>query len=262
MQVVLETPLVKVMQSLLYQTNTTILNLENVMVIIDPGWIPEEVYELQHEVERNSHKPLVLAFTHADYDHIAGSGAFPKVKNMMSVQMAEHLDPDEVLAKVKKQDDEFYFSRSYEVLYPTPDIVIRQSGAPFFVEKNMFIGLLIPGHTAEDLAVYCREADTLIIGDYLSLLEFPFVEYDYKAYISSLAILEEFISSNKPKYIIPGHGPAFKDYYQALLRVHIDLDYLKKLKDGTSDWEDWCSSYTFARSLKAMHERNGLTIKK
>lgn len=253
MRVILNSPTVRVMQSALFQTNTTLFNLKGLNLLTDPGWIPEEIVFLQTLI---NNQPLFLAFTHADYDHLAGSGAYPNCRNIMSATMAEHTLRENAIQKITDLDLLYYFKRTYILKYPNPDLEIKKAEQHFSIEENDFIALLIPGHTAGDMALYCVAQKVLILGDYVSKLEFPFIEHSFADYLTSLVRLQQFISLHKPKLIVPGHGPLYQDYRDTLHRISIDLSYLENLKVNSRPWEEWAASYTFAQGLLATHQNN------
>lgn len=255
MQIVLDSPAIKVMQSAFYQTNTAMIVLPGLTLLTDPGWIPHEVAFIQKQLHDHN-QPLFLAFTHADYDHLAGSGAYSNCRNIMSTTMAEKTQREKVIQKIADLDQQFYFVRPYKVTFPYPDIVIYSPEQHFSINNNEFIALLIPGHSAEDMALYNLDLGILVLGDYLSKLEFPFIEYNYASYYKSLDKLHQFISLYKPKLIVPGHGPYYEDYRETLHRISIDLSYLENLKVKSSPWEEWAGSYTFAESLLSAHQNN------
>lgn len=257
MQVVLDTPHLQILQSALYQTNTTVILLPASTLLVDPGWVPAEIASLQeHLIHRDAAKNLTCIFTHADYDHLAGSGAFSPCQNIMSKHMAAHTDRHAAMQKIIDLDQYYYFTRPYTLHFPEPDLTIGQDLETLHIGEARCTGLLIPGHTAEDMAIYCGNADVLVIGDYLSTLEFPFIEYSYQEYLNSLDKLQSFIEAYKPGYIVPGHGPLYTDYHIALDRIAKDRKYLQDLKDNRSAWGDWALTYTFAGGLTQAHHRN------
>lgn len=77
---------VTVFQSALFQTTSTVISLDEHIVIVDPNWLPHEVREIQSYVESiRGNKELYLLFTHGDFDHIIGYRAFPDAKTVGSI---------------------------------------------------------------------------------------------------------------------------------------------------------------------------------
>ena len=66
-------PNVTVFQSALFQTNTTVVQTNDLVLVVDPGWLPQEVNAIRQYVDEiRGFKPVFLLFTHSDYDHIMG----------------------------------------------------------------------------------------------------------------------------------------------------------------------------------------------
>src|SRR5690554_6326257 len=96
---------ITVFQSSLVQTNSTILQTDDMVLVVDPAWLPEEVDYLKNQVERMQNgRPIYLLFTHSDFDHILGYGAFTDVKTIASKEVSEHPEKEEILKKIKTFD--------------------------------------------------------------------------------------------------------------------------------------------------------------
>ncbi|HKO29058.1 MAG TPA: hypothetical protein VJU80_16490, partial [Solirubrobacteraceae bacterium] len=67
----------------------------------------------------------------------------------------------------------------------------------------------------------------LIVGDYLSAVEFPFATSP-AAYRITLAGLIEMLREDPPEAVIPGHGPPL-EARDALSVAEADLSYLRSL---------------------------------
>jgi hydroxyacylglutathione hydrolase len=74
MTILHDSPQVRVFQSALFQTNTTVVTTDDMVLLVDPNWLPLEIAEIRQFVETQSggKKPIYLLFTHSDYDHIIG----------------------------------------------------------------------------------------------------------------------------------------------------------------------------------------------
>ena len=73
---------------------------------------------------------------------------------------------------------------------PRADLVFDPGEAlqvgPFTVET-----MALPGHTSCGAGYRVRELDLLVVGDYLSVIEFPFVYVSTAAYRATLAALSD-----------------------------------------------------------------------
>ena len=87
--------------------------------------------------------------------------------------------------------------------------------------------LQLPGHSEDGLALHLASSGLLIVGDYLSPCEIPFVE-DLAAYRQTLHILRDFVQSVET--VLPGHGPPLSAQ-QARVIIEQDLRYLDDLAD-------------------------------
>ena len=69
---------ISVFESALFRTTSTLIETDDLLLLVDPTWLPKEIEYLQLVVQRKrSAKPFFLLFTHSDYDHIIGYRAFP-----------------------------------------------------------------------------------------------------------------------------------------------------------------------------------------
>lgn len=72
---------ITVFQSVLYKTTSTIIESNEVILIVDPNWFSNEIEEIKNSISGQvNNKQLYVIYTHSDFDHIIGSGAFPKAK--------------------------------------------------------------------------------------------------------------------------------------------------------------------------------------
>lgn len=72
---------ITVFQSVLYKTTSTIIESNEVILIVDPNWFSNEIEEIKNSISGQvNNKQLYVIYTHSDFDHIVGSGAFPKAK--------------------------------------------------------------------------------------------------------------------------------------------------------------------------------------
>ena len=79
---------VTIFQSALFQTNSTVIKTDDVVLVVDPAWLPDEVIHIRQYVDSiRGHLPLFLIFTYSDYDHIIGYKAFQADKDFMTEAM-------------------------------------------------------------------------------------------------------------------------------------------------------------------------------
>jgi glyoxylase-like metal-dependent hydrolase (beta-lactamase superfamily II) len=127
---------VTVFQSALFQTTTTVISLDEGIIVIsldegiiviDPNWLPGEIQEIQSFVQSiRGDKELYLLFTHGDFDHIIGYRAFPDAKTIGSYGLQHHPKKDYKLQLIHEFDATYYLKRDYPIEFPTLDIVITE----------------------------------------------------------------------------------------------------------------------------------------
>ena len=94
---------------------------------------------------------------------------------------------------------------------------------PFVVET-----IALRGHTSDGLGYRIRALDLLIVGDYLSPVEFPFASSTAE-YRMTLAGLADLLRRDPPGVVVPGHGPPLTAA-AALAIAEDDLAYLRALQ--------------------------------
>ena len=108
-----------VFESALFRTTSTVLEMPDLILVVDPTWLPEEVQAIQDFVfSKKANRPIYLLFTHSDYDHILGYGAFPEATIIATTAFNTNPGKQEILAQIRKFDDEYYIQRSYKINYP------------------------------------------------------------------------------------------------------------------------------------------------
>jgi glyoxylase-like metal-dependent hydrolase (beta-lactamase superfamily II) len=158
-----------------------------------------------------------------------------------------HRDPGEAQRALRQYDDEFYVSR------PAPLGLGQVQGLP--VPGHLELGdrelELHPaeGHTADGMVLLDRAQGLLIVGDYLSDVEIPWVHgslADYRATLARLASLAEQAAT-----VVPGHG-APHDRETALRLLDEDVDYLDALERGDRKLPEGRDT----KAQRTIHEEN------
>lgn len=198
---------VTIYQSVLWKTTSTIYEGEQFILLVDPTWLPQEVEEIRSHVERiRKGRPLYLLFTHGDFDHIIGYGAFPDAHVIGSEKMQHHPKKDYKLGLIADFDREYYIDRSYPITFPTIDHIISRNGQQLMIGETTLTFYLAPGHTPDGLFTVIEPAGVWITGDYLSDFELPYLFDSAKAYLMTLDQAEEIVDRHSINLLIPGHG--------------------------------------------------------
>lgn len=253
-------PHVTVFQSALYQTNTTLIDLDDAVILCDPCWLPEEIKTIQSVVNKIlGSRPLYLIFTHNDYDHIMGAGAFPQAIVIASKSFSQPTDDEKehVLAQMKAFDYSYYINRPYPLYYPTVDQVISTNGQTLTIGSVTLTFYLAPGHTADGLFTVVESLGIFLPGDYLSDVEFPFINDSYKAYQDTLNLATDIFAQNEIAALVPGHGSPSQNKIDIQKRLADSVDYLKRLSEDDPTLEtDLQKQYSFYEGIEKLHQKN------
>ncbi|MEZ4897830.1 MAG: hypothetical protein R2806_13390 [Saprospiraceae bacterium] len=247
---------VMVQASALYWTNTTWVKGDKTLLICDPNWLPDEIDAILAAILPlvKTHRIYYL-FTHADYDHIIGYGAMPPGQVVTSHDMAHLINRENALDQVRRWDGQHYIQRHYEHRFPVADLTVTNDGQQLQLGEFNVTCFLAAGHTADGAMYFIRETGTLLLGDYLSALEFPFIEDSWYAYVRTLDKVADTVIDLDWTLAIPGHGPCYESYQDLWDRLQADQGYLQRLK-VKSQAADWEKIYPFAGFLANEHRRN------
>ncbi len=212
-------------ESALWETTALALHSGGDAVLVDPCISAPELAAIADDVEARGLTVRAVLVTHADWDHVCGLYAFPDVPAIMSRGAADRIASGQAAEEVVRLGaDE---GLSWEGA-PRADLVFDPGEAlqvgPFTVET-----MALPGHTACGAGYRVRDLDLLCVGDYLSVIEFPFVYVSTAAYRATLAALWDALERDPAAQVTPGHGRALSAA-EALEVARADLAYLHALK--------------------------------
>ncbi|MFB4165574.1 MBL fold metallo-hydrolase [Alteribacillus sp. JSM 102045] len=260
---------VTVFESALNQTTSTVAVTKDIILIIDPTWLPEEVHTIQKYVkERDNGQMKYLLFTHSDFDHILGYNAFPEAVTIASRGFVARSGKEETVKKIQDFDDQYYIRRPYIIDYPKIDIIIDYDEQTIEVGESSISFYLAPGHQADDVFAVINNLNVLISGDYLSDVEFPFIHHNSEAYSRTLDKAESIIREKGTELLIPGHGKATADIKEMKDRVEDSRWYIQALRKEVNETDAYevlqafVDSFSFSRFLGEMHDMNIEQIKK
>lgn len=180
-------------------------------MVVDPCLLPGEVIEIKQFVERiQRDRPLILVFTHSDFDHIIGYRAFNPDKVITSVYMDNNPNKQAILQEAERFDQRFYIRRSYPLEYPEATFKVYQDDAYYRCGGTRMAFYLAPGHTSDGLFIVVWQLGLCIVGDYLSNLEFPLIHYSSEAIFERLKSYKPFTTATGS----PGSSPATDALYR------------------------------------------------
>jgi glyoxylase-like metal-dependent hydrolase (beta-lactamase superfamily II) len=250
---------IHVFTSSIYQTNAVVIESPKAVFVIDPCWLPDEVAAIRAFVDaRIGTKHLYLIFTHSDYDHIIGYGAFPEAKVIASKAFARKEDQKSDVKAAIHWDSEHYISRNYPITYPKVNREIDMDGKALHFSGTVMTFYFAPGHTAEGLMIVWEPAGVLVAGDYLSDIEFPFVEDSIKDYRRTMSKVDRILHAHQVNWMIPGHGTITYDKAEIQLRQQHSLEYLDDLlaAHNGSDFPEskYEERYQYWDAIKNIHQ--------
>lgn len=257
-----------VFESALFKTTSTVLWTDDLVLVVDPTWLPHEVNEIRQFTDAiKENRPVYLLFTHSDYDHVLGFGAFPDAKVFASKAFVENPDKAAVLNQIRNFDHEYYIDRPYQVVYPEVDEIVTESGQEFLLGKTKLAFYLAPGHNPDGIFALVRPLGIWIVGDYLSNVEFPYIYHSYQGYNQTLAECKRIVEMEKPDLLIPGHGSVTTSKEEMNNRIRASQHYLDLLKESVKEnelfpeealWE----RYNYPLGMKSFHDNNLKLIKR
>ena len=259
---------VRVFQSVLYQTTSTVIDTEDFVLIVDPNWLPDEIKQIQEYVTKiKKGKQLLLLFTHSDYDHIIGYKAFPDAKIIASKALVDNSDKKSILQQIRKFDDEYYIERDYPIAYPEVDIIVSEDFQELVFDHSQLNFWLAPGHNVDGIFTLVKPLNILIVGDYLSDVEFPYIYFSSEEYKSSIDKAAQIIRENDIRLLIPGHGRVTSQLDEMKKRIKDSKTYINSLracvqKEIDFPFQELMKQYKFPGIMKKFHDGNVQLIRK
>ncbi|MBP1964405.1 MBL fold metallo-hydrolase [Paenibacillus aceris] len=224
---------VTVFQSALFQTTSTVIQTKEMVLIVDPNWLPNEVAAIQNYVHAiKGERETYLLFTHGDFDHIIGYQAFPDATTIGSLELQNHPKKEHKLKLIRDFDNQNYITRNYPIQFPELDIVVQEDGQQLQLGETTLTFYHAPGHTADGLMTVVEPLGIWIAGDYVSDFELPFIYQSAKAYSQTLEKCCMMLEKHSIQLLIPGHGLATSEHKEMKRRLEMASDYLKRLRQS------------------------------
>ncbi len=271
-----ENGIIHVWESRLYRTTSTLIDLGQAFLLVDPNWLPDEVGQIRDFVDSHlGNKELYVLFTHSDFDHILGYGAFPDARTIASREFLQQKNASQIITQICEFDSQYYIFRPYQVSYPHVDYVIDYDGQTLVLGQTTVYFYLAPGHTCDGLWAiipsFPKEDTNLnkgiwIAGDYFSNIEIPLIDYSLAAYQKTVQKAFSLIASFPlVEYMIPGHGDVAISQQTISDRIQTDRRYLTLLTALATNLEidvtlnevhEILHSYPFPREIEKIHIQN------
>lgn len=252
-----------VFESALFKTTSTLFFNKEINLLVDPNWLPNEIDFIYNEQTKLSKKTKsFLFFTHSDYDHIIGYGKFKaNTKTIASKHFVENPNQSNQLEEIYTFDDSYYIKRTYKIEYPTIDYIIKEKEEVLTLGNDEYIFYEALGHNNDGLILYIPNQKILIVGDYLSNIEFPYIYHSCTAYRHTLNILKHIIETKEVRLLISGHGNITTNIREMNQRLSHSFAYLDELEDSVQsnknfDTDALFKRYHFSRSMSKVHAEN------
>jgi len=230
---------ITVFQSALFQTTCTVAVTKDLVIVVDPNWLPHEIEEIKEHVARvKGDRDVYLLFTHGDFDHIIGYHAFPDAKVIGSKGLQEHPEKAKKLELIQQFYNEYYIEPPYEAGFPEVDYVIHEDGQQLVLGETTLTFYLAQGHTHDGLFTLVEPLGLWVAGDYLSDFELPFIYYSAKAYVETLRKAEQVLLNHKVSVLVPGHGKTTAEQAEIKRRIQLSQDYLGRLIAAVVDKDE------------------------
>jgi len=223
------TPNLWVAQSTRFSVNSGIFLDAGRACLIDPGMLPIEIEAIANFVAEQDAIPQVMILTHSHWDHLLGAEYFPGIKTVAHANYLTEVSGEYgslILPNVERWDAYYDIEREQPFVVPQPDKVFEEKLS--LTVGSLLLNLIhVPGHQADQLAVYQPDGGTLWAGDMLSDSEIPTICYNLAAYEATM----EMLSALDIRVLIPGHGHPTLDAVEIRTRIDNDIAYLGALRD-------------------------------
>lgn len=239
-------------------TTSAVIQNEDYIVMTDPNWLPHEIEEIRKYITNQlGDRQLYIIYTHSDFDHIIGSGAFPEAKVIASERFVENPNREEKMRKIHQFDQDYYLQRNYKPVYPTVDVVVSNHGQKLKLGSMTLTFYLAPGHTKDGLFTVIEPQGIFLSGDYLSDVEFPFIYSSYQDYMTTMETAERILAQHPITTHVPGHGTTTEKAEEIQNRLKMSKCYLTQLVHDHEELERFLRKhYSFYEGMKKMHKEN------
>jgi hydroxyacylglutathione hydrolase len=212
-------------ESILWEGSSALLIEGSDAIAVDPGILTDEVERLRASAVTAGATVRDILVTHADWDHLAGLSAFPDATVWMAPLAAARIGSGEADRELAGDASSFGIPAGVTARVDRE----LEPGTATQVGRFAVESMTLPGHTGDGTGYRVRSHGVLVVGDYLSSYEPPWIKFSSAAFRMTLAALVDILERDPPEIVIPGHGPAHSAA-DALQVARDDLAYLHAIR--------------------------------
>lgn len=211
--------------------NAGVLSSAGEAWLIDPGPHHDEVGEAADLAIGLGARIKSIILTHSHWDHILGPERLPDVPVIAHEQFEATLARGwaATLTVIGRWEERAGYQRDEP--FSPPFLRAALADGQILALGELELQLLhIPGHAADQLAIFEPASGALWAADTLSDCEIPFVSHSLAAYEATL----ERLAGLPIKVLVPGHGDPTTESAAIGARIDADRAYLAALRDGVA----------------------------
>jgi len=195
----------------------------NGVAVIDTGGSLKIGNQLRAAIRKVTPLPvLYVVNTHVHPDHVYGNAAFlpdkpafvghEKLANAMELRRDQYAKLNERLLNADASGSDLV----------KPTLAVKDKLTLDLGDRKLELTAHAAAHTNTDVSLIDVKTGTLFTGDLLFIERTPVVETDIKGLIAEI----ETLKASSAKQVVPGHGPATKDWLAALSNAQRYLNQL------------------------------------
>jgi len=213
--------------SVMQQLNTVIIRTAHDLIVIDPGFFPDEIHAIRDwSLSQRAPSLRAVLLTHSDFDHVAGAPYFPTYDLWVSSRWDRNNEALSLRA-LERFDTEYYLDRPWS---PGPmEPLTRYHVLGDGVTHGPLEVFHTPGHTRDSIGIVYE--NVFVVGDYLSALEFPFINSSSTDYLMSLTRMQHLIAAYAIDLVVSQHGPPARGRDEISRRFAQAFSYIEELQN-------------------------------
>lgn len=242
------------------ESNTTVVQGREGLLLIDPGIKGDEMVDLADDIQKSGQNVVVGFSTHPHWDHLLWHerfGSAPRYGTDLCASTAKgRLSDSDTKAKILAQfiPSDIYQQVPLDLIGLIKGLPARTKELPWEGPKIRIIEhqAHAPGHAA----LFIEEHRVLVAGDMLSDILVPLLDLSaakpIENYLLALQLLEAL--EGEVDFFIPGHG-SVGEADKLHKRIEQDREYLNALRDGRVPNDPRIGRFAKYDWVAGVHER-------